>query len=466
MEKTNIRKKIVAILLAISGISGINDGNLLAVKTMKQYERSGQPLSETVPHAKELDFYGLTPNSLKTPKQLQEFLVKNKFDIFYVYEKGKVAQEKVYNIAKKTKNEIYNRIDLTKTAERNWHNIGRHVLNSAGYKKNKKNFLKEELQYIERGDINCTGWATTLHWFLNQNKIPARILYTENHWQVCVPLTNNEHDEIRLYTINVIEGWPQPSVDYVDFTIDPLAASYNDDEWVTLGVGADYHTELQSKKGAYKNTSPIQLYLDHIDREIGKTRNAWLKGLQTEFQNLEEDKKIKTNSKSRTYALRYLPHQWDPHRKEHTIKIPLNVEKLGKPISDNHRDRKELTYSSLSNPGKKIRWIEGEVKFTDSEWKNYKNGAIRVYPSGYYNNYDEYPYYEGYDKLFATIYSSNDDTFREIPINVEPEDNVEGFWTGDKLITIPTPRSEIKLSSDFDDDESEKKVRRRKKPRY
>lgn len=85
--------------------------------------------------------------------------------------------------------------------------------------------------------------------------------------------------------------------------------------------------------------------------------------------------------------------------------------------------------------------------------------------------------------LFATIYSFNNgktfkkdktfnyksfnhDTFREIPINVKPGDNVEGFWTGDKLITIPKPESEIKLSLDSDGDESEKKVRRRyKKPR-
>lgn len=436
----NKRKKLLAALMAAIGIGLSNDGFLSAMektcqelKTMKKYHVDiTQSLLYYITEAKEVPWGDIPLSKIMTKKQMETLLTENKKDIFYAIGLGEGArQEKIKKGAKGT-----------------WYKIGRSIL----HKKQTKNYIcpgiHKELDRSLSGSINCTQWAQLIHWFLNENGIPATIISEPGyHRLVMVPLRTNDGEGLRIYTVEVIEEGA--SWEDADFEIQPLFDTYDltDEEYkkdtqdlLTTPwdgfVEYNYFKCNEPTKSQKKITMNPPMKLLEIINDASAPRlfppklpldhlSAWVKEYQNEIKKCAKDdiRLIQTNyeERYRDYNVQALPYSGE----DGYLYIPLNIEYLEEPLDYNMDDEykrprygrnfKVKDHSEITTP-----LLLGKIRYNHEQVKDDKNKKIRI--SKTENG-----------ELQAYLYDSKGNQECELRMFVDgwKPDSV-GFWNYDK----------------------------------
>lgn len=427
MGKMNMRKKIVAALMAANGISAISDGNLNAVvRTMKEFQ---SPLSEHVIYTNnrigiEKNWFDYT--KLKTKSELEQYLNDHREDIFYTMHEGdenrrkanqKLAAEqeillKALQRRKKTKNgkQIIWRFPDTKTMrekakafekknhkklskklrnvmlanaaegpERNWAALGRGYLHDDDTDI-KKASLEKELKRAEKGTVNCTVWAELINWFLNENEYPASLMSTEGHRFVVTPVKDENEKTIRLCYTSVDES--ANSLDETPIKLHHLCTRKLNEKtwnwviypWTTGHTGND---DLTMSPTYTQFRGIEQNYFVH---NIPASKMAWwIRGLQKDYKYWESKGEIRTDKQNnkRTYNFKILP--WT----KNYIYVPLNLEYIGEATELQTDEDKKMYTNCLAakHPG-----LNGQTQFLYTQFKlrkgelkdEWKNGTLEL----------------------------------------------------------------------------------------
>lgn len=409
-----ILKRSLAVLLASVGVSSDMNAMEKNVISMKNYvDKDGKVIPTAVPQAKEANWF-VSPEKLKAPSEMLNFLETHKRDIFYVtMTEGKDVRKKLAIeagrrifkfvtevINKKRKKEAEEAKEAGKTYEKKifrrrmralgdeeindlgkegrWSDLGRtlkRALHKSEIYNSPSNLVKAEIEAARLGVINCTAWSTFTNWFLNMNGIPSRKLWLERHECVCVPLRDEKNpDAIRLYRIGIYEY--VNSVEEIKFIIEPL--TYNNDPWDFMawhkkeqGWGVSYYPRINdfilNFKKAYA-INPTMAYLELIEEGIRKKGDkqypleaidGYVKGLQLELKELKqyENDVVDDLRGVCTYNVRYIP-------KDKTgYKIPINIEHLGKAIEIGQGFKKKRTFTDRYMTNKTTDLITAKFNF-------------------------------------------------------------------------------------------------------